>query len=375
MHKRKLWSLLLGATIALLVLAACGAPAPAEEEPVEEAAPVEEEEEMMAEPSVAVLDDSGLGQRLVDGNGITLYLFTVDEPDVSNCNDGCANNWPPLLTVAGVAPSVEGAPAGTFGVITRQDDTQQITFNTMPLYYFAGDANPGDTNGQGLGSVWFVASSNPAVVVSDQPVVNVTVIIDRVLAAEPGWMVIHAEGDGGGPGAVIGWAPVSVGLNNNVAVEIDTSAATDTLYAMLHLDVGAAGEYEFPGDDAPYIVDGAPITPPFNTAVDPSVTVADQALKDGTVTIAEAIMLEDGWMVIHAEADDGGPGAVIGHAPLSAGINRKVVVEIDTSAATDTLYAMLHLDVGAAGEYEFPGDDAPVIVDGAPVTPPFSVTE
>ena len=263
MHKRKLWSLLLGAGIALLVLAACGAPAPAEKEPTEEAAPVEEEE-MMAEPSVALLDDSGLGQRLVDGNGITLYLFTVDEPDVSNCNDGCANNWPPLLTVAGVPPSVEGAAAGTFGVITRQDDTQQITFNTMPLYYFAGDANPGDTNGQGLGSVWFVASSNPAVVVSDQPVVNVAVIIDRVLAAEPGWMVIHAEGDAGGPGAFIGWAPVSVGLNTNVAVEIDTTASTDTLYAMLHLDVGAVGEYEFPGDDAPVILDGAPVTPPFS---------------------------------------------------------------------------------------------------------------
>ena len=34
--------------------------------------------------------------------------------------------------------------------------TSQVTFYGHPLYHFSGDANPGDTNGQGIGSVWYV---------------------------------------------------------------------------------------------------------------------------------------------------------------------------------------------------------------------------
>ena len=40
-----------------------------------------------------------LGTILVDASGRTLYLFTVDERNVSNCFTGCTRAWPPLLTV------------------------------------------------------------------------------------------------------------------------------------------------------------------------------------------------------------------------------------------------------------------------------------
>ena len=392
MTTKRFFKLLLLSAIATLVLVACGGgaaepaeeeeAAPEEEEAMEEEAMEEEameeeamEEEMMGTASIDMVEDSDLGLFLVDAGGMTLYLFTVDDPDISNCYEGCAAAWPPLLLSETGMPSAEGLP-GTLGTIARTDDTEQITYNAMPLYYFARDESPGDTNGQGRGGVWFVVNPDPVVVVSDQPVVDGTVIIDRVQAAVDGWLVIHAQADGS-IGPFIGWALVTTGESSNVVVEIDTDAATDTLYAMLHVDVGTAGEYEFPGDDAPVILDGAPISPPFNTDVDPSVTVADQAISDdGTVRIAEAIMLVDGWMVIHAEADDGGPGAVIRLGSSSRrALTAEVVVEIDTDAATDTLYAMLHLDEGTIGEYEFPGDDVPVILDGAPISPPFAITE
>jgi uncharacterized protein (DUF302 family) len=110
------------------------------------------------------------------------------------------------------------------------------------------------------------------------------------------------------------------------------------------------------------------------SAPPPSVTVADQTLVTTTVTVAEAVSEGPGWVVIHAD-DAGSPGAVIGNsAQLTAGINSNLTVEIDSAAATETLYAMLHTDAGAVGVYEFPGPDSPVVVDGTVVAPAFTIT-
>ncbi|MEZ4711774.1 MAG: spondin domain-containing protein [Caldilineaceae bacterium] len=107
----------------------------------------------------------------------------------------------------------------------------------------------------------------------------------------------------------------------------------------------------------------------------PNVTVADQPLPNDAVIVAEAVSDGPGWVVIHAD-DGGAPGPVIGHStPLTDGINSGLIIVIDGDAATETLYAMLHIDAGEVGTYEFPGPDSPVSVDGAVVAPAFMVTE
>ena len=56
----------------------------------------------------------------------------------------------------------EGLDATQFAAITRSDGPLQVAFNDAPLYYFIGDAAPGDTNGDGVGDVWHLALAPPA---------------------------------------------------------------------------------------------------------------------------------------------------------------------------------------------------------------------
>jgi predicted lipoprotein with Yx(FWY)xxD motif len=98
-----------------------------------------------------------LGQFLVDDKSMTLYLYTKDTPNTSNCYDLCAVTWPPLYT-NGTPVAGAGVDASLLGTITRKDGTVQVTYKGWPLYYWFRDQKPGDTTGQWVGSTWFVVS-------------------------------------------------------------------------------------------------------------------------------------------------------------------------------------------------------------------------
>jgi len=105
---------------------------------------------------------SGLGPVLVDGQGITLYLFASDrQGSPSRCYSICAIQWPPDTLPAGVtAPIVgPGIKPGLIGTVARTDGTTQITYNGWPLYFWPPDREPGNANGQALtnaGGRWYV---------------------------------------------------------------------------------------------------------------------------------------------------------------------------------------------------------------------------
>lgn len=79
--------------------------------------------------------------------GFTLYVFDNDTDGSSTCNGGCATNWPPLL----VANSADVSGVARLTTITRDDGTLQIAYNQRPLYFFAGDTEPGQNNGDNVG--------------------------------------------------------------------------------------------------------------------------------------------------------------------------------------------------------------------------------
>ncbi len=210
----------------------------------------------------------------------------------------------------------------------------------------------------------------PLISAGDQLVAENTVTVDVVTIGEPGWLAIHSE-SGGAPGPVLGQTLLEPGRTRNVTVELAAEGQTTVLFPMLHVDTGAAGEYEFgavEGADAPVIVDGSVAVVAFSTA--PGISVVDQLVTD-SVTVDSALCAGPCFVVIHQEAN-GTFGGVAGVSdPLPAGLNTDIVIPVDPSLLTPNLWPMLHDDTGVEGTYEFgtvEGADGPVVVDGQVVT-------
>ena len=107
------------------------------------------------------LANTRLGNILVNSQRRTLYLFKADTGTKSACSGACAVAWPPLL--AHGKPTVSGrVNMSLVATAKRSDGTEQVTYNGHPLYLYAGDNNPGNTNGQGItafGAAWYVLST------------------------------------------------------------------------------------------------------------------------------------------------------------------------------------------------------------------------
>jgi predicted lipoprotein with Yx(FWY)xxD motif len=107
------------------------------------------------------LASTKLGKVLVDSQGRTLYLFEADKGPMSACSGACAVAWPPL-TSTGKPTAGTGLAASKLGTAKRSDGAAEVTYNGHPLYTYAGDGAPGQTNGQGLddyGAEWYVLSA------------------------------------------------------------------------------------------------------------------------------------------------------------------------------------------------------------------------
>jgi predicted lipoprotein with Yx(FWY)xxD motif len=93
------------------------------------------------------------GGRLVGTNGMTLYTYDNDTAGSgkSACNGPCAENWP--SSKAAAADQGEG----DYGIVTRDDGSKQWAYKGKPLYFWAKDAKPGETSGDGVKGVWHTA--------------------------------------------------------------------------------------------------------------------------------------------------------------------------------------------------------------------------
>lgn len=108
-----------------------------------------------------------VGQILVDRDGRTLYMFRQDKQGrASACDGACLATWPALRGGVGAG---DGVDSGLIGTITRPDGTAQATYAGWPLYYFARDRSPGDLNGQGVKTAWYVISPEGDIITNTTP--------------------------------------------------------------------------------------------------------------------------------------------------------------------------------------------------------------
>lgn len=93
---------------------------------------------------------------LTTGQGLSAYVFDVDQNGISACYDQCEQAWPPIVVPAG-APVRE-----PLSIHVRRDGRHQLAFRGRPLYTFFQDKIPGETNGDGLKGVWHLISLGKA---------------------------------------------------------------------------------------------------------------------------------------------------------------------------------------------------------------------
>ncbi|HVV75516.1 MAG TPA: hypothetical protein VHC43_05720 [Mycobacteriales bacterium] len=105
------------------------------------------------------------GRVLAASNNHVLYLFEKDGKNVSHCDSTCRAYWPPVRS-KGSAMAAAHVSARHLGLTKKG----QVTYYGHPLYFYVGDTEPLQDNGQGStasGGAWYVVGTNGHAIDSD----------------------------------------------------------------------------------------------------------------------------------------------------------------------------------------------------------------
>jgi predicted lipoprotein with Yx(FWY)xxD motif len=130
--------------------------------------------------NILVTDANGDSQvTVVDKTDFQLYTFDNDAVQTSNCtSEGCKQAWPALIA------SDSDIAAAPFSLFEREDGHMQWAINGQPLYFFSSDTDSAQTNGEGIGDVWWVARPAPLRVFEHDTKGSMLVANDLVLASQ-----------------------------------------------------------------------------------------------------------------------------------------------------------------------------------------------
>lgn len=95
---------------------------------------------------------------LTDQKGMTLYYYTPDKGGKVTCTGQCAALWPPVAAPSGTSKPTGQGVTGPLATAPNPAGGSVVTYKGWPLYTWVKDKAPGDTTGQGVQGVWFVAT-------------------------------------------------------------------------------------------------------------------------------------------------------------------------------------------------------------------------
>lgn len=119
-----------------------------------------------------------------------------------------------------------------------------VTVLVVALLALSGCAAATESDSKDMGVWGYVASAKGAQleVAKEQPGTG-TLVVDRVLAPEDAWLVVHLEVDGK-PGMRVGLVHIDKGESTNVEVPLE-GVTTPNVIVAVHADRGTPGTFDF----------------------------------------------------------------------------------------------------------------------------------
>jgi len=255
----------------------------------------------VAESPAGLAEAGALGQVIVGANGHTLYAFTKDVDGVSTCFDACAAAWPAVPVTDGFAPPAGVDPA-LVSSVDRPDGTKQLKIGKWPLYFYAGDGAPGETNGQAVGGVWFVQAADGTLIKGDTAPAPVPEPVEEPAEAADEAPAEAAAAAEPAPAADPA-APVVALAEVGDLGEVMVGANGHTLYAFTNDPAGESTCFDACAEAWP------PLT------VEDGFTISDELQASGVSTIDRpdgSKQLVMGKWAMYYYAGDGAPGEANG---------------------------------------------------------------
>ena len=110
-------------------------------------------ENLVKGPIVGYIKSPIYAKYLTDKDGRTLYIYAGDRKLESVCvkNPECSKMWFPFIFDFQKVTSFDDDLSKKVNVIPENESAwATYAYGESPLYYYIGDENPGDVNGNGL---------------------------------------------------------------------------------------------------------------------------------------------------------------------------------------------------------------------------------